>query len=181
MTATQTLFERMADLDPEGRWEIYDGELREKPEMSFSHNDIAFELGYMLRSQLPRRDFVVRSDLGRVRQGDDSYFIPDVFVADRSTVSDPLDRSLEVHNAPLLLVVEIWSPSTGSYDLNEKLPRYQLRRDHEIWRLHPYERTLERWVLKANGEYDHSSVRSGIVHLAALPDVYVDLDALFTL
>ena len=49
---------------------------------------------------------------------------------------------LEVYDAPLPLVVEIWSPSTGEFDVTTKLLEYQRRGDLEIWRLHPYERTL---------------------------------------
>ncbi|MCC6793196.1 MAG: Uma2 family endonuclease [Thermomicrobiales bacterium] len=181
MTATQTTFARMAELDPDGRWEIYDGEVREKPSMSFAHNDVTTWLVVALGSQISRQRFVVRGNAGRVRQGGDSYFIPDVYVADRSTVRDPYDRALEVYDAPLLLVVEIWSPSTGTYDINAKLPRYQIRGDAEIWRLHPYDKTLERWIRTDDGRYDRSIVRSGIVRLAALPDVRVDLDALFAM
>lgn len=179
MTATRTLFDRMAELDPDGKWEIYDNLVREKPDMSFAHNDVASELFAMLKLQIPRSQFVVRADMGRVRQGGDSYFIPDVYVARRADAPEWSDRSLEVYDAPLLFVVEIWSPSTGDYDINAKLPRYQLRGDAEIWRIHPYERTVERWTRLANGRYGHSIVDSGVVNLAALPQVQIDLDALF--
>jgi Uma2 family endonuclease len=44
---------------------------------------------------------------------------------------------LELYVEPLPLVVEVWSPSTGQYDVDEKLPEYQRRGDLEIWRFHP--------------------------------------------
>ena len=52
-------------------------------------------------------------------------------------------RSLEVYEGPLPLVVEVWSASTGNYDVESKLLEYQRRGDLEIWRLHPYERRSE--------------------------------------
>jgi Uma2 family endonuclease len=76
-------------------------------------------------------------------------------------------------------VVEIWSPSTGDYDLKEKLTAYQQRGDLEIWRLHPYERTLTTWVRQSDGSYEETLYREGIVKPAALPNVAIDLAALF--
>jgi Uma2 family endonuclease len=86
---------------------------------------------------------------------------------------------LEVYAEPLPLVVEVWSPSTGDYDVDGKLPEYQQRGDLEIWRIHPYERTLTRWVRRPDGSYSESVQRGGTVAPAALPGVTIDLDALF--
>jgi Uma2 family endonuclease len=52
---------------------------------------------------------------------------------------------LEIYDEPLPLVAEVWSPSTGGYDVLAKLPEYRRRGDTEIWLLHPYERTLTAW------------------------------------
>ena len=87
--------------------------------------------------------------------------------------------SLDAYADPLPLVIEIWSPSTGGYDINEKLPDYQRRGDLEIWRVHPYERTLTAWRRRPDGIYTESVYRGGIVHPESLPGVAIDLDALF--
>ena len=76
-------------------------------------------------------------------------------------------------------MVEVWSRSTGGYDVNAKLPVYMERGDLEIWRIHPYERSLTSWVRQPDGSYQESVYRGGIVSLAALPGVTIDLDELF--
>ena len=76
-------------------------------------------------------------------------------------------------------MVEVWSPSTGDYDVDAKLPVYQQRGDREIWRIHPYERTLTSWLRQPDGSYQETLHRGGIVALVALPGVTIDLDELF--
>jgi Uma2 family endonuclease len=78
----------------------------------------------------------------------------------------------------LPLVVEIWSPSTGDYDIAAKLPLYRQRGDQEIWFLHPYERTLTAWRRQPDGSYAEDFYPGGIVPVAALPGLTIDLDAL---
>lgn len=91
-----------------------------------------------------------------------------------------LQRTLEVYEAPLPLVVEIWSPSTGDYDINTKLGEYQQRRDLEIWRIHPYERTLTAWRRQPDGSYAETTYTGGVVHPVGLSNVTIDLDTLFS-
>jgi Uma2 family endonuclease len=76
-------------------------------------------------------------------------------------------------------VAEVWSPSTGRYDVDTKLPAYQRRGDREIWRLHPYERTLSVWQRQPDGSYREFIHHGGLVPVASLPGVAIDLDALF--
>jgi Uma2 family endonuclease len=89
------------------------------------------------------------------------------------------DPRLAIFSDPLPLVVEVWSPSTGEYDTNTKIPVYQQRGDAEIWRIHPFERMLTRWVRQPDGAYAESTQHGGVVALAVLPDVTIDLDRLF--
>jgi Uma2 family endonuclease len=84
-----------------------------------------------------------------------------------------------VYREPVPLVVEIWSPSTGSYDIDGKIPEYMNRGDQEIWRLHPYERTLKGWRRQADGSYQEFILSRGIVEPVALSGVTIDLDRLF--
>jgi Uma2 family endonuclease len=76
-------------------------------------------------------------------------------------------------------VVEIWSPSTGDFDMVEKLPDYQQRGDREIWYVHPYRRTLTAWRRQRDGTYSETIYRDGVVHSDSLPGVVIDLETLF--
>jgi Uma2 family endonuclease len=86
---------------------------------------------------------------------------------------------LAIFSGPLPLVVEVWSSSTGDYDVDTKLPVYQERGDLEIWRIHPYARTLTSWQRQPDGSYQETIHRGGIVTPVALPGVAIDLETLF--
>jgi Uma2 family endonuclease len=148
--------------------------------MTFAHNHVQFWLGMQLGQQLDRKRFDVRSNAGHVRRSPENYFIPDVFVFPLELAEPFRERPvLEWYDAPLPLVVEIWSPSTGDYDVQTKLTEYQRRGDLEIWLIHPFDRTLTAWRRQPDGSYAESHQTSGSVQPVALPNVTVDLDALF--
>ena len=174
-------YERLALTEPDRKWELCDGVLREKPGMTAAHNELAMQLGFMLMSQLDRSVYRVRVDAGRVRRPEATYYIPDVFVVPTAFVTPLLDQPdvLEVYDQPLPLVVEVWSRSTGDYDVAEKIAVYQQRGDLEIWRIHPYERTLTAWRRLPDGSYDQTVYGEGVVSPPALPGVKIDLAALF--
>ena len=77
------------------------------------------------------------------------------------------------------LVVEVWSPSTGDFDVAVKLREYQLRGDAEIWLVHPYDRTLTAWRRQTDGGYSETLYREGSIEPVALPGVRIELAALF--
>jgi Uma2 family endonuclease len=160
---------------------LRDGYLREKPAMTFDHNWLATKLAHMLLSQLDWSQFQARVNSGRVRRPSATYYIPDVFVLPRELGESLQNRwdVLEVYDKPLPLVVEIWSRSTGDYDVSEKLETYKQRGDLEIWFIHPFERTLTAWVCQPDGSYVETIHREGIVYPAALSDVAIDLAKLF--
>ena len=173
-------YERLALSDTDRKWELWDGVLREKPGMSAAHNEVGVTLGHMLMSQLDRREYRVRVDSGKARRPGATYFIPDAFVVPTAFVAPLLvQHSLEVYDQPLPLIVEIWSPTTGDYDIEEKLAVYQQHGDQEIWFVHPYERTLTAWVRQPDGSYEKSLYREGIVRPNSLPGVEIDLAILF--
>jgi Uma2 family endonuclease len=117
-----------------------------------------------------------------VRHSAENYYIPDVFVIPFDKVRAHLGTSkLEWYTAPLPLVVEIWSPSTGEYDVETKLHQDQQRGDLEIWRIHPYEHTLTTWRRQPDGSYAESVISGGTVQPIALPGVTIDLDQLFAI
>jgi Uma2 family endonuclease len=180
MPVSEQTFRQVALEDPEGHWELCCGKLRQKPGMTAEHNDIMLMLAMQLGHQLSRDQFRVRSNAGHVQRTSENYFIPDVFViptelerAQRGT------RALEVYDSPLPLVVEVWSPTTGRYDIETKLREYQQRGDLEIWRIHPYEHTLTAWRRQPDGSYTETTVAHGPVEPTALPGVTIDFDALF--
>lgn len=178
---TEEAYHRLALTEPDRKWELHDGRLREKPPMTFGHGHAFLELAFRLREQLDPEAFVIGANGGRVRRSGARVYIPDVFVVPTALPRPFRGRSdlLEVYGDPLPLVVEVWSPSTGDYDVNGKLAEYQARGDHEIWRLHPYERTLTVWRRQPDGTYEHGVYRGGVVRPTHLPNVAIDLDALF--
>jgi Uma2 family endonuclease len=180
MPVSEKTFRQLALEDPSGHWELYCGLLRQKPSMSAEHNRAAMYLAGQLIQQLDRHEFEVRVNMGHVHHTSGSYYIPDVLVIPADVVR-PLrgQHVLEAYDRPLPLVVEVWSPSTGDYDVETKLLEYQRRGDQEIWRLHPFDRTLTAWRRQPDGSYLETRLAGGAVRPAALPGVTIDLDALF--
>lgn len=176
-----TTYERVALRDPDGHWELHRGQLREKPGTSFEHNDVMVVLPYQLHAQLDRAAYRILVNAGRLRVSERNYYIPDVAVIPTSIMQSLRDRPgrLEMYADPLPLVVEIWSPSTGSYDIREKLAGYQERGDLEIWRIHPYDRTLTAWRRRPDGSYTETVYHDGAITPESLPGVVIDLVTLF--
>jgi Uma2 family endonuclease len=138
------------------------------------------ELAFRLRQQLDPHRFRVRYSAGHVSRSAESYYIPDVYVILIELFRAQLGtRQPEVYQPPLPLVVEVCSPSTGGYDVDAKLPEYQRRGDQEIWRVHPFDRTLTAWRRQPDGSYTESRYTGGSVQPVALRSVTIDLDTLF--
>lgn len=182
MTITEQAYRQFALEHPDEKWELVCGELRRKPATTWEHNHTFRRLGWRLREQLDEEEFEVVTDSGRVRRSEENYFIPDAYVVPmeqaRRLFAEP--GTLEAYPEPLPLVVEVWSPSTGEYDVTTKLREYQRRGDLEIWFLHPYERTLTVWRRQPDGSYSETVIRGGTVQPAFLPNVSIDLDKLFS-
>lgn len=181
MTVTQQTFEQVVLEEPGRQWELHDGRLREKPPMTFGHNRVTILLGAQFLQQVDLDRFDVRMGHGHVERQERSYYIPDLFVVplERSIPESASQDSVDFYSKPVLLVVEVWSPSTVGYDVDTKLPEYRARGDLEIWRVHPYDRTLTVWQHQIDGSYVLSIHQGGIVEPVALPGVRIDLDALF--
>jgi len=166
--------------EPDAHWELDCGRLRQKPGMTAAHNQTISRLLRQLYGQLDERAFDVRSNDGRVRLSPQHYYIPDVCVVPIEMVLPQLPaRDLEAYGLPLPLIVEVWSPSTGKYDVGSKLVEYQRWGDLEIWLIHPYDRTLIAWVRQPDGSYVDTLHTEGIVRPEALAGVAIDLSALF--
>jgi Uma2 family endonuclease len=180
---SQATYEAISLEDPFHQWEMFDGRLTEKPSMTVYHNRLMARLTAQLVRQFDENEFEVRMNTGRLSSGGFNYFIPDVHVVpvrlirSDSTNSSPRD----VLSEPMPFVAEVWSPSTGDYDVDQKFPEYKARGDLEIWRLHSNERTLNAWRRRDDGGYDESLHSGGSVRLLALSGVIIDLDQLFRL
>jgi Uma2 family endonuclease len=100
-----------------------------------------------------------------LRRSADAYYVPDIAIIPAAAVQALLDdpRSLDAYPVALPLVIEVWSPSTGRYDIRKKLPDYQARGDREIWYIHPSNRTLTAWRRQPDGTYLETIYRSGII------------------
>jgi Uma2 family endonuclease len=179
MPVTQETFKLLALEDPEGQWELHHGRLREKPTMSFTHNETLTRLGLAIGRQIDEDHYVLRINTGRVKRSDETYYVPDVFVIAQSPRERSLPTSLEIYEQPALFIAEVWSPSSANYDVDQKLPEYQRRGDLEIWRVHPLERSVKIWVRSADGSYDSRTVSSGVIELSAIPNVRIELRKLF--
>lgn len=181
MPIPDELYEQVVLHDPEGHWELECGRLRRKPEMAAEHGFVSRRLAIRLGRQLDEDQFQVAMENGRLRTPSGRYYQPDVCVIPVHLVRPKMNRSgrLEAHDEPLPFVAEVWSPSTGEYDVDTKFPEYRRRGDQEIWRLHPYERTLVAWRRQPDGRYTETLYRGGMVQLVALPGVSIDLDTLF--
>lgn len=173
-------YQELVHADPDRTWELYDGHPKEKPGMSWNHLDVVIELAFLLRSQLNRAEYRVFAE-GRVRRPSATVFIPDIMVVPTALGDEWRGRpgTLAIFPEPLPLVVEVWSRSTGDYDVMAKLPVYEGRGDREIWIIHPYEQTLTSWRRLPDGSYDAATHHSGHVEPASLPGVAIPLAALF--
>jgi Uma2 family endonuclease len=177
---SEQAYRELALKESDRLWELWDGVLVKKPLMSMKHDDVAFHVGYLLQSQLDRSVYRVNVNGGKTRRSARNYYIPDVVVIPAAFVlpfeDDP--RAFNAFADPLPLVVEVWSPSTGAYDVETKLQGYRERGDAEIWFIHPYERTLTAWRRQPDGSYAEATYRGGVVPVTSLPGVVIDLDTL---
>ncbi len=176
---TEAAYQQIVQADHERNWELLDGQLREKPAMTWDHDEVVSVLNNTLFNQLDRRQYRVRVE-GRVRRPG-TIFRPDVSVVPTELGDEFRGRPgvLAIFSKPLPLIIEVWSRSTGNYDVDARVPIYQQRGDLEIWRVHPYERTVTVWRRRDDGSYDENLYRDGVIHPAALPGVTIDVAQLF--
>ena len=127
MPISEQTYERVVLEDPDGQWELVCGRLRSKPLMTTEHYSTMARLARRLNLQLDEREYEVRMDGPRLRISTGRYYLPDVCVIPRAVVRRSLETPsrFEVYEEPMPLVVEVWSPSTGDYDVEQKLREYQ--------------------------------------------------------
>jgi Uma2 family endonuclease len=175
-------YRRIALAQPDEKWELHRGVLVKKPAMTWDHANTVRNLGHLLQNQLEPNDYLVPMNMGRVQRSAEGYYTPDVYVVPREMfrrLYRPGPGEMEAYPEPLPLVAEVWSPSTGRYDVRVKLREYQARGDVEIWLIQPYERTLTAWRRQPDGGYSETVFTGGVVEPVALPGVAIELAALF--
>lgn len=181
MAVSAPAYTELALTEAGRRLELHDGMLVEKPPMSIGHNLTLHRLSAFFYRQLDLSRLDIRVNSTRLYLPDNTYYIPDLAILTAAAVSALGDRLdvLEVYATPLPLVVEIWSPSTGDYDINEKVPRYRERGDIEIWRIHPFERTIAAWRRQPDGHYLETLHTAGTIEPIALPELRLDVETIF--
>lgn len=125
--------------------------------------------------------WMVRIDSGRLSCVDETSCIFDLFTAPSGVPNQDWERFeiLRSYGESTLLVINVWSPLTGSYDVEKNQPEYRLRRNLEILRIHPFGRTLFTRRRQWNGHHAEPHHRDGTIEPAAVPGVRIDLDELF--
>jgi Uma2 family endonuclease len=149
--------------------------------MTAGHNHVQSELARDLMLRLTEHEYSVHCNPGRLRVSKDTYFVPDLFVVPRAFVDQRLrwiPDQLEVYDRTIPLVVKVWSPVVGGYDVEENLRRYQQRGDWEIWRVHPCDKTLTAWQ-REGGAHSAALHQRGAGQPASLPGVGIELQRLF--
>jgi Uma2 family endonuclease len=182
MPISEAAYERMALEDPDGKWELVCGQLRQKPAMTTEHEDTGRRLARRLTIQTGEDEFAVERDGPKLRVPGGNYRVPDVCVIPQHLIQTRKrvsPASFEMYEEPMPLVVEIWSPSTGDTDLRDKLAEYQRRGDLEIWYIHPYKRSLTAWRRQPEGSYTETRYDGGAVESASLHGVVIELESLF--
>lgn len=174
-------YRRVVLEDPTGGWELECGQLRRKPDVTTEDASVIEDLDYQVQTQMDRDEFAVRSNNGRLEHALGGYYVPDLCIIPRALVRRLLaqPRTFEEYTEPMPFVAEVWSPSTGTYDLRRKIEQYRQRGDQEIWRIHPYQRTVTAWRRQPDGGYREETWSTGAVALHAVPGIRIDIDRLF--
>lgn len=176
---TEEAYQRFVFSDPDRQWELLAGQLREKPGTTWDHGCVKMELSFLLMRHLDRTEHLVFS-ASRVRRPPATIFMPDLLVVPVAYGREFRNRpdTLAIFADPLPLIVEIWT-CIDHYDVDAKLPVYMQRGDLEIWRIHPYDKTLTVWRRQADGSYEETLYREGVITPVALPGVTIPLADLF--
>src|SRR3712207_6022058 len=82
MPVSEETYLQLVQEDPESQWELHCGRLWSKRHapMTWEHSEAYGEIGFLLRSQLDRSQYIVHWNAGRVRRSETQYYIPDLIV-----------------------------------------------------------------------------------------------------
>jgi len=129
--------------DDGNRYEVVDGELFATPAPTWTHQRVVaallVELGLYARAQ---GVFEVLPSPADIELDPEGLVQPDIFVQGLVDGRPPMDWN---SGAPLLLVIEVLSPSTAGADRSIKRRRFQRAGIPEYWIVDADARVVERW------------------------------------
>lgn len=165
---------RMAEvglLAPDARVELIDGEIIDMAPVGADHSSVVSDLNYLFVPAVGDRGIVRIQSPVRLDRSSEPQ--PDV------AVLAPRDhRFRRVHPAPadVLLLIEV-SDSTLRYDRDVKVPLYARHGIPEVWIVDLQNGELRTYRSPEGGGYIEQATtqKPGVMHIAALPGVVVDL------
>jgi Uma2 family endonuclease len=183
MLATQTrpfTVEDYRKLPPDDwRYQLIEGELvYMAPAPNFFHQTIAANLFATIWQYLHEHD------IGRIRFApvdvyltDTNVFQPDLFFVRKGRESIIQEDGL--HGAPDF-AVEILSPHTAQYDLNQKRAVYARSGVEELWLIYPKAKRIDTYFLQQNSETPARSHQAGETFTSVLfPGLEFSTDQIF--
>ena len=168
---------RMAEvglLAPDERVELIDGVVIDMAPIGSRHAGTASQLGELLLNALGTRA-IVRGQ-SPIRFGSTSEPQPDLAVLKRR---QDYYKTAHPTAEDALLIVEV-SDSSARYDLQVKVPLYARHRIPEVWVIDLTRGLLYVYRRPEGGAFTEQSslAEPGVITLAALPDVEVDLSGI---
>jgi len=80
------------------------------------------------------------------------------------------------------MIVEIQSPASAKYDLNEKFNIYEKSGVSEYWVVFPYDETIQVFLLQPDGKYDKGKLyESGNVPVGIFGGEEIELESIFSM
>ncbi len=161
----------------EVRHEYENGEIREMPGGSENHSSIGENIKFSLRLALRERPCKIHGGDLRIKIRAGLYTYPDVSVVCGERLFENVKRDSLLNP---MVVCEVLSPSTESYDRGKKFGHYQtvssisdyLIVSQDVYRVEHFIRQAEGWLLKT---YDGLEGKIFIVSLnceLSLADIY---------
>jgi Uma2 family endonuclease len=129
--------------DDGNRYEVVDGELLVTPAPTWTHQRVVRELVMLLGPYMAAQGTgEILPSPADIELDPHGLVQPDLFV--QGLVGGHLPQAWNV-GAPLLLAIEVLSPSTARADRTVKRRRFQRARIPEYWIVDPDARVIERW------------------------------------
>jgi Uma2 family endonuclease len=144
--------------------EYFNGEMTEMTGVSREHNLIVANLLAMLATQMHDRPYEVYPSEMRLKVSSTGlYTYPDVIVADAEPAFE--DREVDTFLNPIILV-EVLSQSTESYDRGRKFSHYQkIQSLKEYVLVSQYECRVEQFVRQADGRWIYTETTDSNGHV----------------
>lgn len=132
----------MQDRDPHHRYQVVDGELHVSPSPAPRHQACVVELIYQFAGYIARRrSCELFAGPGEVSPDEHTVVQPDVFV---TALNEGQPATSWETSGPLLLAIEVLSPSTARFDRVRKRAKY-LSMGTEYWIVDLDARVVEVW------------------------------------